>query len=333
MACRMLESFDTFTTLTERWDFLSGGNTQVLAAAARTGIAGLRSGDHYIQKNLTAQGTWVTGFAYRTSNVLDAVSLFRDVDGATVQGALQQNALSQFEVLRGATVVATSTLLITLNVFYYLEFKHIIANAGGTLEMRVNGAVWATFTGDTQQTANPTADRVALGPAAVVEGATRDFDDFYLYDGTGAINNDYAGDSQIERMLPTGAGTYTEFTNLVGAATHWQAVNEVPPNGDTSYAEATVLNQRDTFALGNVTPTSATIPAIQMSMRIRKTAAGALNAARMYRSTAGVDNQGADIALSTSYVSILEVLELEPVGAVAWTVADVNGMEAGARAR
>jgi len=324
MACRYLDSFDTYTTLLQRWNTASGS---IVAGAARTGIAGFRDGA--LRKTFDAQGTWIIGIGFRTTLLQASLLEIGTWDAGAQQCRVITNANGTISLFRGgATLVVTSALSILANVYYYLELKHIIANAGGTLELRLNGAVWATFTGDTQETANATADEIRIG----ANGAgTDDWDDLYIYDGTGAINNDYAGDSQIEAELPSGVGNYTEFTTLVGAATHWQAVNEVPPNDDTSYVEATVLNQRDTFAFTNLTPTSATIPAIQVSMRMRKTAAGVINGARMYRS--GVtDDQGANVALSTSYVTILEVMETDPIAVAAWNVGAINGAEFGARA-
>jgi hypothetical protein len=332
MALRYLDSFDTYTTLLQR--FTAGGGT-IAAAAARTGIAGLRDpgAASVAEASLTidAQGTWIIGVAFRTSGFPGADTfILGNKDAGAFQGGLALRADGTLRLYRGGgTLLATSALSMLANTYYYVEFKHIIANAGGTMEVRVNGAVWATFAGDTQETANATANQIYLAGTA----STDDFDDLYVLDGTGAApNNDYWGTTQIEAIVPSGAGNYTEFTTLVGAATHWQAVNEIPPNEDTSYVEAGVINQRDTFAFGNLTPTSATINGIQVSMRARATLAGALNIARMYRS--GVtDNQGADVALTTSYVSILEIMATDPIAVAAWAVGAINGAEFGARSR
>lgn len=341
-ALRRLDSFDHYTTLTQKWTSVTTAPS-ITAAAARTGARGLDCGGDNRSATLTidAQGTWVIGVAFRCSQIPiggAARTVLQTRDAGTEQGALQLNADGTLSLLRGGfggAVVATSALSLLPNVFYYIEFKHVVANAGGTLEVRVDGAVWATFNGDTQATANPTASQVHLGINGPAGGfaTTVHYDDLYILDGTGAApNNDYQGNTQIEAILPTGPGNYTNWTTLVGAATHWEAEDEVPPDEDTSYVESSTLNQQDTFAMGNITPISATINGIQVLLRARTTLAGADNIARLYRN-AGVDNQGADVALQTTYNYAIEVLALDPITAAAWTVARVNSMEMGAVVR
>jgi hypothetical protein len=261
------------------------------------------------------------------------------MDAGVVQGTFSINTDGTISVWRGApgvgAVVATSALAIIPNVFYFIELRHVIDNVAGILEVRVDGAVWVTFAGDTQQTANATANAINLQTVTNFGGifVTADHDDLYILDGTGAApNNTYWGNTQIEALVPTGAGNYTEWTTLFGAPTHWQAEDEVPPDEDTSYIESATLNQRDTFSMTNLSVVSATIPGIQVLMRGRTTLAGADNLARMIRHTA-TDNQGADVALQTSYNYIREIMETDPIAAAAWSVANINALEAGARVR
>jgi len=336
MALRFLDSFDHYTTLTQKWNVAPGSNS-IAAAALRTGIAGMRNvnqNDAGPQITLDAQGTWIVGYAYRTNNFTTKLLATTTVDAGTVQGCFTINTDGTLTLRRGVTDVASSALSLLANVYYYIEFKHIIGNVAGTLEVRVDGSVWATFAGDSQQTANATASVIMMSQNSGAGGvANRDFDDIYILDGTGlAPNNDYWGSTQIECIVPTGVGNYTNWATLVGAPTHWQAEDEVPPDEDTSYIESAVLNQQDTYAMGNITPASATINGIQVLMRARTTLAGAANIARLYRN-AGVDDQGADIVLQTSYNYAREVLGLDPITAAAWTVARINSMEMGAVVR
>jgi len=231
---------------------------------------------------------------------------------------------------------------LNIGVYYYIEFKHIIDNVAGLLEVRVDGVVWATFTGDTQATGNATADLIRLGSTgdAAGAGANIDWDDHYILDGVDQSiadpnsppNNDYWGNTQIECLVPTAPGNYAEWTTLVGAPTHWQAEDEVPPDEDTSYVESATLDQRDTYNFLNLSVVSATIPGIQILMRARTTLAGADNIARLYRN-AGTDDQGADNVLQTSYAYHREILGGDPVAAGPWSVANVNSMEMGAVVR
>jgi hypothetical protein len=262
------------------------------------------------------------------------------LDAGTIQGALRFNPDGTFSLTRGGVVVATSINSLMAGVFYYIEFKHIIDNVAGLLEVRVDGAVWATFAGDTQTTANARANGIVVGGIGNLGGPVWDFDDLYILDGVDQSiadpnsppNNDYWGNTQIQCIVPTAPGNYTEWTTLVGAPTHWQAEDEVPPDEDTSYVESATVDQRDTYNFGDLAVVSATIPGIQILMRARTTLAGVANIARLYR-RAGVDSQGADNVLQTSYNYHREILGGDPIAAGAWTVANVNAAEFGARVR
>jgi len=128
-------------------------------------------------------------------------------------------------------------------------------------------------------------------------------------------------------------GAYTEWLTLFGAASHWQANNEVPPNEDTSYVADAVVNSRDTYEYGNITSLACAIPGIQTLMRAKQVLAGVANVARLYRNAAA-DYQGADTLLTVNYAYLREVIELDPnAGPGAWVPAAVNSAQFGARVR
>ncbi len=339
MALRFADSFDHYTSLAQIYS--TAGSGSIAASALRTGIAGHNiSGSNHAGSRITldAQGTWVLGVAYQTTALGGAsMVILETFDAGTAQGCVTLNqgdgTLSIRRGGKSGTVVATSTLAIAPNVFYYIEFKHIIADAGGTLEVRVDGAVWATFTGDTQQTGNATANMVAHGHEGGVDtpaGVER-YDDFYVLDGTGGSNDDYLGDHRVDAIFPDGVGNHTEFATLVGAASHWEAVDEADPDGDTSYVEENVVDDRDTFTFGAHPLANGTIAGIQVLMRARKDSAGDAKIARLYRR--GSDDQGSDVALQTSYAYHREIMETDPIAVGAWTITNINAAEFGVRVR
>ena len=324
MACRYLDSFDTYTTLAERWTTPNG--CEINAAAARTCIAGMRysgSAQSVCTTTLNAQGTWIIGFAFRITTMA-GYTLARTLDAANLQGTLALNATGTLTVSGGA-VTATSILTLLANVWYYIEFKHIIANAAGTLEVRVNGAVWATVAGDTQTTGNATADQISLNtPAGASTGAH--YDDLYIFDGTGAINNDYAGEVQIEYLACNADGNSEQWTPSAGS--NFQNVDEAAPDDDTTYNSTSTEGNKDTFGMANISIAAATIPAIQVIIRARKESAGTANIQRVYRSGVS-ENNGASFNPSTSYATQLEIMETDPIALGAWTVTNLNAAEMG----
>lgn len=331
MALRFVDSFDHYTTVSQKWSG-DGGGVIIDATGARTGIGGIRkSGGSagYIETILDAQGTWIIGLAYKTTDVMLNEDIIRVKDGTNEQGVLRFVVGGFLALDRGGTQVAiTADPVIPLaNVWHYIELKHTIANAGGLLEVRVDGSQVATFTGDTQETGNATADRIRI----IMEGNTVRMDDLYILDGTGGSNDDYLGDQRVDALLPDGAGAYTEFATLVGAASHYEAVDEADPDDDTSYVEETTVDDRDTFTFANHPLSSASIAGIQVLMRARKNTAGDAKIARLYRR--GSDDQGSDVALQTSYAYHREIMETDPIAAAPWTPTNINAAEFGVRVR
>jgi len=87
MALRFLDSWDHYTTLTQKWTTRNGGNSSIAAGALRTGIAGLRFTStrfNDLQLTIDAQGTWIIGVAFRAANFGGAAVTIQIGDGAGI---------------------------------------------------------------------------------------------------------------------------------------------------------------------------------------------------------------------------------------------------------
>lgn len=338
MSLRFADGFDEYTTVLEKWTTTSGPPT-IVAAAARTGAAGFRLTDtrHYAQLTLDAQGTWYVGSSYRRATLsYNESQIHSTIDAGTLQGRSQMNLDGTISVCRGSTVVATSASATLANSLHDIETKHVIADAGGILECRVDGVVWVTFAGDSKQTANATANGLQLGGASSNNGQPIDFDDLYICDGVdqsvaepgSPANNSYLGDVKCAWSTATGAGTTTGLTPSAG--NNWQCVDEVPPN-TTDYVSGAVVDVYDTYALTDLA-VAGNIYAIILELYAVKTDAGAANVAHVYRS-GGTDYTGTDIALSTSWARYMRVRGANEKTAAAFTKADVDALEMGPKVR
>ena len=355
MANRFLESFDHYSAREQKWVNINlGGAGAALftigAGAKRTGLNGMAilhaagANTYNIDvPGLTAKAQYIMGFAWRPTLLptnFAVAALCRTLDAATIQGALGVLMTGQLTLHRGGASTAAlvqSTRAVKVGQWYYVEWKHLVNNGAGILEVRVNGEVWATFAGNTRISAANQATAIGFGGSTqpqIGNKPTWDVDDIYVNDSDGgAPNNGYWGDTQAEARVPSAnSPTYQEWTTLVGAATHWQATSEIPPDDVTSYIGSIVADQRDTYTRPALGPAAATINALQVNTRAAVDAlAGSF--ARMYR-RAGADSQGGDTALSTTWTYYLETLEQDPLaGPGAWTLANVNAGEFGARGR
>jgi len=232
------------------------------------------------------------------------------------------------------TIYATGGIL-PKNRWHCVEFRLLVANAGGRLELKVDGTQVIDYTGDTQKTANANVLSFRFGRSAFIFANTCEgyYDDIAFNDILGGINDTWIGRGGIPAIFPIGAGFSTDlqlFPNTGEA--NWEDVDEKPPDDDTSYVFDTLIDDHDSYAASNLVAAGA-ISAVQWLARARSDLVGNPEIARILR-IGGVDYQGADIGIDATYDYYSEILDQDPnAGPGAWTVAAVNGMELGVKIR
>ncbi len=268
--------------------------------------------------------TAITGFAWKTAFAGGGTSNFLNCldSGAVVHTCLGVNLSGQIVIGRGviSTVLATSTRSINTTQWSFVELKTLIANAGGTAELKVNEVVWASFTGDTQNGGVANVSSVEFKGGS----STQDFCDWYINDTSGAVNTDYWGDTRVMEVYPDGAGASTQFTigGTTPAATNWQSVNGTNPNENVTFVESSTVGHKDLYAFTDLTG-SPTIRAARLLVSARSDDGGARGLAGTCTSGATASN-GTTLALTTSYVYAKALYETDPNTAAAWTVANLN---------
>lgn len=344
---RFCDSFDHYDTVAIplKWELQDSIGNMAIGAFGRNGTSGLRLvaqgassgrvGKSFVGGSLA---TWIAGCAFTPETTVGAAGSGRLIDfidsipGLTSQVYVQWDAtVARLRVFRGdGTLLATSSVVMLQGVYYYVEFKATIGNAG-SFDLHVNGAADVSGAGvDTQVTANASADIVKFGMSVGANTRMGDIDDLYIADTTTAVNNDFLGDVRVQAIRPDGAGGNTAWTTLVGAATHWEATDETPPDEDVTYVASATAGQIDTFTLMGLTPTTGTIKGIQTSLWARKDDAGVRTIRPQLRIAAVNYLVGVNHNVGDGYGPFFDVVELSPATAAAFTIAEINGMEAGA---
>lgn len=135
------------------------------------------------------------------------------------------------------------------------------------------------------------------------------------------------GDSAVTLILPTGPGSNSGFTPT-GAASNWQAVDDAPPDDDTSYDSSAVVGTKDSYAMADLGASVSTVYGVVAKLTARKTDAGTRSVAPLLH-IGGTDYVGTGQNPGTSYGGFSQVYNTNPATSAAWTVADVNGLEMG----
>ncbi len=153
------------------------------------------------------------------------------------------------------------------------------------------------------------------------------FSDLILMASNDTANTDPLGDRAVTYLAPNGAGFYSGWTPSAGA--NYTDVDEANEDGDTTYVASSVVGTRDSYTLADLPATAASVDAVMPVVWARKTDAGTRSVAPSLR-IGGVDYDQAATNLSTSYVPLPPaVLNVSPATGVAFTVAEVTGMELG----
>lgn len=327
------DGFETYTDPAKRWD--SGSTGSVGPTYARTGAAAieLNLGQFCMrrfQASAANAAVIVQGAAVRVHNEHGGVpTIFSLLDEGTVQVYLRWNGStdSSLSAVRGnGTVLGSSAGAVVPfdEVYRYIEWKVTLHNSAGAIQVWVNGVSVINLSGiDTTNTANAYATHHRIGQIAGNQRCR--FDDYYVLNGDSGSNTPL-GDCRVVPLAVTGAGNSTQFTPSAGS--NFQNVDDTNPNDDTDYNASSTAGHKDLFALADSAVTAGTVHGLQVITRARKDDAGARTMRNLIR-TNGTDFESGDFAMADSYQSFGEVWDVNPDTAAAWTISDINALEAG----
>lgn len=339
MALLFLEGFDNLAASDLLMEWTASTNPTYLSTVAGRGGQGSAvrgtqtSGNNpSLSKTLASTITTVVcGFALRVS-----------YDSASLSGlAFTEGGVERLYVYATATGVSiyrvtggTGTPLVTgslpasaLNNWVYIEAKIALHGSTGTAELRADGQIIGTFTGQTF-TGSVGVNGFKLQFGNYTNGNTCDFDDLVVMDGTTTAHNGFQGPCQVRTILPTGAGDSAQFgRGGADSGANWSQVDESPANGDTDFVFSSTAGTRDLYAMADV-PGGA-IKAVVVGMIAKLDTSGSREAATIVKA-GGVESAGVSKALTTAYKAYEEVLPLDPNGNP-WTATTVNGVQAGVK--
>lgn len=336
MALRFIDGFDHYTTLAQfayKYSETASSSYVSLDAGRRAGsnAAKIYSSSGYIARTLDDQSVWIVGAAVKIAAVPNgngALFTFKDNTGS-VQACVCVTSGGTLSLLRGSTngtALATSANALTAGAWHHIEAKLAIADSGGVFEVRVNGEVWATFSGDTKySTTLNTANAIRLGglPAAINVW----YDDLYVCDGTGSVNNSYLGDCRVDALFPSGAGASAQFAPT-GSANNWENVDDASPDDDATYNASDTAGSLDSFVFADLSALGATVFGVQANIIARKDDAGSRTLRAVAR-IGGANYEGSDLALSDSYLDLRQIWDKNPATSAAWTESQINAAEFG----
>ncbi len=259
-------------------------------------------------------------------------------DDGTAQVTLSWTPDGSLQAKRGnnpsGTVLGTAANVCPFDAWNSFQWKIVVHPTAGSIEVRVNGLPTPilNLTGiNTRASANNRINGALLfGDGASVSMTRYHLRDWIMFDDTGMINNTWTGDIRMSVLVPNGVGSSTGFETRVGAATNWQAVANLPNDGETSYVQTATLNATDLYTMSDLPVPPSRIVAIRPFGIMRKTDAGTRVVGLRIKSGATETTSGIEDSLGQTFrTADGGTLTTDPNTGAAWTASAVNAIEAG----
>lgn len=283
--------------------------------------------------SFTPASSVVVGFAHRSDQLGGSYPFARLMDsGGNEHLSLWNGGSGSVQLKNSAgTVLATATGVRAVNVWNYFEWKAVIADSGGSVDLRVDGISRLTYSGDTR---NAGVGDVALlngGVTTLNNGENADFDDVYAINLSGAAPyNDFLGDIVVKTILPNNNGDSSGWLGSDGNSTdNYLLVDEVDSTM-TDYVGANTSGQTDYYQMADIA-TTYDVLAIQNLVYAAKSDAGVppTIAPKSKGILGGVRTDTTITGLTTSGTVYPGAIYTTDPDGNALTAARLNGMQAG----
>jgi hypothetical protein len=155
------------------------------------------------------------------------------------------------------------------------------------------------------------------------------YDDLYVCDGSGSINNDFLGDCKVIRIDPDGDDT-ANWSTSTPSANHYENISEVSGDEDTSYIEETASSTLDLFDYESVA-SLGTIYGVQICTQCRETDATTHTLVTPIESGGNQYDDSAQAVGTPSYITVVRVAGTDPDTSSLWTMSGLNAAKFGAK--
>lgn len=316
-----------------KWD---NGSVNVGGSTASPRVAGGYSGDiggvNTLFKTVTPSAQLFVGIGLRTDT--DArVSFFGDGGATTHITVIRNSSTGRLEIRRGTgsgTLLATGAQPLFDLAWNYVEISVTISDTVGTVSVRINGQTTdeVSYSGDTKNGGTSTnLDRITVysGDGSV---QTTHVTDVYILNSLGSTNNTFLGDVAVRTLVPSGNGTDSQLTGSDANQVDNYLLVDERPYSSADYTGSSTPGLRDTYAMANLTAGINTVYGVQLNGIMAKSDVS-LGTSKLVMRSGGTLYDGATRALNTTYTGYYDLYENNPNTTIAWTVSDVNGIEAG----
>jgi hypothetical protein len=228
----------------------------------------------------------------------------------------------------GIKIAETASPVITTGAWSHLEIYFVPNGASSAAEVRLNLVTVLNETfqeGSSQfgEQSSTTTSSVNFAHGGV--NGSLYIDDLFAWNAAGSYNNDFIGDKKVHTMMPdadTATADWLKNSGSVG----YDRINEIGPNGDTSYIYSSTATDESTFDFAAMATDAGAIAALQTYRGTKKTDAGTCDVQTEIVSGA-FSTTGTSAPMTTAYQYYQDVFETDPATGALWTKAGVNAAQ------
>ena len=313
-----MEGFDWAANSAELADRYEGGSWALKVGSGRGG--GNSANDPSNARwnfSVGGQTEFLMGFALKPILNFTILNIRQNI---TNMIHLRSTSEGRFQLRRGSyDVLGTSAPVLQSDKFSYITVQMKIDNNVGLLNVWVNGSLEFSATDvDTEESA---------GGIGNIEFQFGEFDDMYLYLGSGASTATPLGDISVPAATLDGDGDDSNFTP-VGDTSNYQCVDDAAPDGDTTYCISDTVGHRDLFTFADVPVFVGSIKAVNVLALLRKDDVGGKTAKIVCKSGATVYDGSTEAALD-DYNWFDHIWEQDPDTAAEWLLTGMNAAQFG----
>jgi len=343
MALLWIEGFESFGVtngnapvgLKQKYDNATDDSSIGSVQAGRTSGHSLRmiGGGTILGKTIsTGTSTLIVGFGF----YIDAFSsnangqIFQFWDGASEQGALELQTSGLWKYYRrnnSTTALGTSSgIAITTATWFYVELKVTFHSSAGTVDIWVNGTSVLSLTGqNTSNSGNAQATTVVWEGSLGGSDHTT-FDDIYVLDTTGSLNNAVLGAQVVKMIVPASDAGTNAYTPDSGT-NHWDRLTENPQD-TTTYLSDDTTGHRELFGMGSLAIGS--VLGLQVNLVAAVTDNTVYSIKHSSHTSGGTDTDQAAVTTGdANYQTVSNVMQTNPQTSAQWAVSEVNAAQFG----
>lgn len=317
-----MESFENLTLgeIQQKHGFAWSGDLQ--AGIGRYGTWGYYNPGGWALNIPNTDKTFIWGCAVKFTSTTGRYPLaLRNSDADTLI-SLQYISTRQIKIVVGAMEWWT-TASFPQGIWYYMELKYYGEYNNSSFELRMNGVNVKSA----NYTHAPSGPYIAVG-TYMNDNATY-YDDLYVVNGAGSINNDFLGDIRVYTLYPTADTDTNEWIPSSGID-HYTLVDDTPSDSDATYVVSSGVGDIDLYTYSGLAVASGLVLGMQVNSVARKDDAGTRKFSTVLRDYS-VLTSGDAFSVSDNYTFYKQLYDTHPVTSNRFTITELDGIEIGVK--